>query len=84
MEDGSFVRLKNVVLGYGLPASVAGRMGVRSARIYVQGENLATWTDYTGFDPEVNFAGDSGVTRGVDFYTLPQARTISFGLNLGL
>jgi TonB-linked SusC/RagA family outer membrane protein len=84
VEDGSFVRLKNVVLGYGLPTSMAGRMGVRSARIYVQGENLATWTDYTGFDPEVNFSGDTGVTRGVDFYTLPQARTISIGLNLGL
>ena len=84
VEDGSYVRLKNVVLGYSLPAGFAGRMGFRRLRVYAQGQNLVTWTDYSGFDPEVNFAGDSNVTRGYDFYTLPQSRTISIGVDVGL
>jgi TonB-linked SusC/RagA family outer membrane protein len=84
VEDGSYVRLKNVVLGYSVPQSFAGRMGFNRLRVYVQGQNLATWTDYTGFDPEVNYAGDTSVTRGYDFYTLPQARTLTVGLDVGL
>jgi TonB-linked SusC/RagA family outer membrane protein len=84
VEDGSYVRLKNLVVGYSLPESVAGRMGFNRLRVYVQGQNLATWTDYTGFDPEVNYAGDSSVTRGFDFYTLPQSRTLTVGLDVGL
>lgn len=84
VEDGSYVRLKNVVLGYTVPESFSGRMGFNRLRVYVQGQNLATWTDYSGFDPEVNYVGDNSVTRGYDFYTLPQSRTISVGLDLGL
>jgi TonB-dependent starch-binding outer membrane protein SusC len=85
VEDGSYVRVKNVVLGYNVPDRLGRRLfGARSVRVYVQGQNLVTWTDYSGFDPEVNYAGDSNVTRGYDFYTLPQARTITFGINLGL
>jgi hypothetical protein len=84
VEDGSYVRLKNLVVGYTLPGTLAGRVGVRTARIYLQGQNLLTSTDYTGFDPEVNYQGNSSsLTRGTDFYTLPQARTITFGMNLG-
>ena len=83
VEDGSYVRIKNAVLGYNVPESFAGRMGFRSLRVYVQGQNLVTWTDYSGFDPEVNFNGVSNITRGIDFYTLPQARTYTIGLNVG-
>lgn len=83
VEDGSYVRIKNAVLGYNLPEAFAGRMGLRTMRVYVQGQNLATWTDYSGFDPEVNFNGAAAVTRGIDFYTLPQARTLTVGLNVG-
>lgn len=83
VEDGSYVRIKNLVLGYNLPASFANRMGLASMRVYAQGQNLRTWTEYSGFDPEVNFNGAAGVTRGIDFYTLPQARTVSVGLNVG-
>ncbi|MBW3571768.1 MAG: TonB-dependent receptor [Gemmatimonadetes bacterium] len=83
VEDGSYVRIKNAVLGYNVPASLAGRAGFRSLRVYVQGQNLKTWTDYSGFDPEVNFSGAQNITRGIDFYTLPQARTITVGLNVG-
>jgi TonB-dependent starch-binding outer membrane protein SusC len=84
VEDGSYTRLKNVVLGYTIPADMAQRAGFRRIRAYVQGQNLITWTDYTGFDPEVNYAGNTSIVRGTDFYTLPQARTLTFGINLGL
>ncbi len=83
IEDGSYIRLKNVVLGYTLPASLSNKVGFRSTRIYVQGQNLLTRTDYSGLDPEVNFDGQTAITRGTDFYTLPQARTITFGVNVG-
>jgi TonB-linked SusC/RagA family outer membrane protein len=83
IEDGTFWRLKNLIVGYTLPSSFADRIGYRSARLYVQGQNLFTATDYSGFDPEVNYSGQSSITRGTDFYTLPQARTITFGFNLG-
>jgi TonB-linked SusC/RagA family outer membrane protein len=84
VEDGSYARIKNVVVGYRLPDALARRAGASRARIYVQGQNLVTWTKYSGFDPEVNYAGDTSVTRGYDFYTLPQSRTISVGFDLGL
>lgn len=84
IEDGSYARLKNVVLGYTLPEELTQRLGMRRIRAYVQGQNLLTWTNYSGLDPEVNFSGDTAITRGTDFYTLPQARTFTFGFNLGL
>ena len=83
VEDGSYVRIKNAVLGYNVPARFANRMGTSNLRVYVQAQNLHTWTDYSGFDPEVNFNGAATITRGIDFYTLPQARTWTFGLNVG-
>ncbi|NDK56242.1 SusC/RagA family TonB-linked outer membrane protein [Pontibacter fetidus] len=82
--DGSYLRFKNVMLGYNLASELTQRFSVRSLRVYVQAQNLFTFTDYPGFDPEVNFAGTSNTTLGVDFYTFPQARTITFGINLGL
>ncbi|HKJ00874.1 MAG TPA: TonB-dependent receptor [Longimicrobiales bacterium] len=84
IEDGSYVRLKNVVLGFTLPSNLSDRMGVRTARVYLQGQNLYTHTNYTGWDPEVNSAGTSQTTFGWDFYALPQLRTLTFGINVGL
>jgi TonB-dependent starch-binding outer membrane protein SusC len=83
VEDGSYVRIKNAVLGYNIPTRFANRAGFQSMRVYVQGQNLHTWTNYSGFDPEVNFNGPANITRGIDFYTLPQARTYTVGLNVG-
>jgi TonB-dependent starch-binding outer membrane protein SusC len=83
IEDGSYVRLKNAVLGYTLPERTSTRLGFRSLRLYVQAQNLHTWTNYSGFDPEVNYAGDTSITRGTDFYTLPQSRTITTGFDIG-
>lgn len=84
IEDGSYMRLKNATLGYTFPNDMASRWGFSTIRVYLQGQNLLTFTEYSGFDPEVNYAGDSSVTRGTDFYTLPQARTLTAGVQIGL
>jgi outer membrane receptor protein involved in Fe transport len=75
LEDGSYVRLKNVQLGYNVTLP-----GARTARVYLNGINLATWTKYTGFDPEVSAFGGSD-RPGVDLGSYPQARTVTFGIN---
>ncbi len=84
VEDGSFIRLKSLTLGYTLPQKWMDRIGIRKLRIYLTGQNLVTWTDYSGPDPEVNFDGTSNTVLGTDFYTYPIARSWSFGVNLGL
>ncbi|WP_057937436.1 SusC/RagA family TonB-linked outer membrane protein [Algoriphagus resistens] len=83
IEDGSYLRVKNLVLGYKLPQPLIERLNLRSVRLYAQAQNLFTFTDYSGFDPEVNFDGTSNTTIGVDFYTFPQPRTYTFGANIG-
>ncbi len=83
IEDGSYIRLKNAVLGYTFPTEMSERWGFDRLRLYVQGKNLLTFTDYSGFDPEVNYAGTSDVTMGTDFYTFPQARVLTAGVQIG-
>jgi TonB-linked SusC/RagA family outer membrane protein len=84
MENGSYVRLKNVTLAYSLPANIVSKARFNSARIYVTGVNLATFTKYTGWDPEVNTDyRASNINQGGDFYAAPQIRSIVFGLNIG-
>lgn len=80
LEDGSFIRMKNLTLGYRLPAI----KGITSARVYVSGNNLFTITDYGGYDPEVNSFGGSNVLIGVDNLVYPVARSFLIGLQLGL
>lgn len=76
VEDGSFVRLKNLTLGYTLPQSVLSRISSKQIRVYVTGQNLITLTHYTGFDPEVS-------ASGVDLGIYPQARVFTGGVNIG-
>lgn len=77
IEDGTYVKLKSVTLGYNF---IKPFKGVSKLNLYVTGQNLYTWTDYSGFDPEVNaFASTNGVI-GIDYGTYPQVRTIIFGL----
>ncbi len=86
ISDGSYLRLKNVTLGYNLPQSVLSRINLRSVRVYATGVNLLTFTDYKGWDPEVNtdlYDLSDNLNIGNDFYSAPQARTISFGVRLG-
>jgi TonB-linked SusC/RagA family outer membrane protein len=84
LSDGSYLRLKNIVLGYNFPKSVLEKIKLHSLRIYAQATNLATWTKYKGADPEVNSDAFSGnITQNYDFYAVPQAKTITFGINVG-
>ncbi|AWX45551.1 TonB-dependent receptor SusC [Flagellimonas maritima] len=84
LEDGSFVRLKNLNIGYRLPQEVVSKLGLQKFRVFVQGQNLLTFTDYTGLDPEVSRSARDPRLAGSDFGTLPQARTITLGFNIGL
>ncbi|MEZ0484354.1 SusC/RagA family TonB-linked outer membrane protein [Fibrella aquatica] len=82
IEDGSFLRINNVTLGYSLPKDIVRRAKVQNARFYATVNNLATLTGYSGFDPEVNARRFNPLTPGVDFAAYPRARTFVFGVNL--
>jgi hypothetical protein len=82
VEDGSYVRLKNITIGYTFPTSLVNKVGLSNARIYVSGQNLLTFTNYSGMDPEVNATASTPLTQGVDFYTIPQPRVVMGGINL--
>ncbi|MCM1177899.1 MAG: TonB-dependent receptor [Clostridium sp.] len=81
VEDASFLRLKNVQLGYNFPAKLLRRMKISSMRIYVSGQNLWTWTRYTGFDPEVS-TRNSSLTRGFDYSAYPRTTSYTFGVKV--
>lgn len=80
IEDGSFIRLQNVALGYNLPIKTNY---ISNARVSLSGQNLFLITKYTGFDPEVNNGGQSNLNRGDDYDAYPRAKTFTLGLNLG-
>ena len=83
VEDASFLRLKNVTIGYSLNPELLSKVRLNKLRIYVSGTNVWTLTNYTGADPEVNSLDGSTTAQGLDLYTFPQVRTILVGLNLG-
>ena len=85
LEDGSYLRIKMVQLGYTLPVTLTTKIGIKSVRIYINGQNLYTFTKYTGLDPEIGMKGgedplDIGVDRG--YYPMP--RLYSIGMNVTL
>jgi hypothetical protein len=88
--DGSYLRVKALTLSYTLPAKISSKFKLDRARFYVRGQNLFTFTDYPLWDPEVNtdYTGttttNANIIQGRDFYSVPQAKTIVFGLNIGL
>lgn len=84
VEDASYVRLKNVTLGYNLPSSLLQRISVRNIRVYVSATNLLTITDYSGFDPEGSSYGTATAYPGVDQGRYPLTKTYLLGLNIGL
>lgn len=85
VEDGDYLRLKLVTLGYTIPSRLTG--GIQNLRLYVQSRNLLTFTGYDGYDPEVGVwsdnPGDFTSDFGVDFGQMPQPRTFTFGVQLG-
>jgi TonB-linked SusC/RagA family outer membrane protein len=83
VEDASYLRLKNVTIGYTFDKQIISKLRLRNLRIYASGTNVWTLTNYTGADPEVNSLDGSTTAQGLDLYTFPQVRTILVGLNLG-
>ncbi|NGM62621.1 TonB-dependent receptor [Sphingobacterium sp. SGG-5] len=83
IEDGSYLRLKTVMLAYNIPQSITSGIGIQSLRMSVAAQNLLTWTNYSGMDPEVSVR-HTVLTPGFDFSAYPHARTVVFGLRARL
>jgi hypothetical protein len=83
--DGSYMRLRNVTLGYTFSNDLLRKAKMEKLRVYVSAQNLATFTKYPYWDPEVNADSfDSNIAKGNDFYTPPQPRTFLVGINVNL
>ena len=81
IEDGSYVRIQEVTLGYSLPKRFASLAGMQATRLFVSGRNLYTFTNYTGYNPDVNSNGSgANISLGTDFYAYPIARSYTFGV----
>ena len=91
VRNGDYGRLRTVVLGYNLPSAIVKRGYLQSARLFVQALNLVTFTKYKGWDPEVSTdyltgsasTSQNNISQGIDFYTAPQPRTFTVGVNVG-
>ncbi len=82
VENGSYLRIQNISLGYRLPKSVLNKLKLQQVRIYASAQNLHTWTKYLNYNPEVsNYEGP--LTGGVDYGSYPLAKTVIFGINVG-
>ncbi|RZK24122.1 MAG: TonB-dependent receptor [Hymenobacter sp.] len=84
VEDGSFLRINNLTVGYTLPKALTAKAKIQTLRFYATLNNLYTFTKYTGFDPEVNTRRATPLTPGVDYAAYPRSRAFLFGLNLSL
>jgi TonB-linked SusC/RagA family outer membrane protein len=85
VEDGSFLRLNTLTLGYTLPGNLISRIGMSQFRVYVTGYNLWLWTKYSGYDPEVSTTRSSSyqrLTPGMDYSAYPRSRSFTFGVNI--
>ncbi len=82
-EKGDFIRLQTASLGYKVPAKFFGKTGISSLRVYTQVLNAFLITKYSGVDPEISSNGNTNTTPGVDKNSLPQARSFTFGVNVG-
>ncbi len=87
LEDGSYLRLKNIMLGYNIPSATLQtltRGAVKNFRVYVSAQNILTFTDYSGYDPEVgNRTPNSSLTNGIDFAVYPQPKAYLLGIQVG-
>lgn len=82
VEDGSFIRINNITLGYSLPAELLGKLKISKFRIYGTVNNIATITNYTGYDPEANTRRGTPLTPGVDYAAYPRSKGYIVGVNL--
>jgi len=84
VEKGDFLRIRNITLGYRLPASMLDRREIASLRVFASVNNAFLFTNYSGTDPEVSTNGNSNTAPGVDRNTVPMPRTYTVGVSLGL
>ncbi|MFD2886421.1 TonB-dependent receptor [Chitinophaga cymbidii] len=84
VEDGSYMRLKNIELNYAVPVKQAGLNWLQNLQVYASGQNLLTFTKYSWWDPEVNSqGGENSTAQGYDYYSYPTARSFTFGIRAG-
>jgi TonB-linked SusC/RagA family outer membrane protein len=85
--DGSYARLKNIALGYTLPQNISNKIHVSRMRFYISAQNILTFTNYPGVDPEVNYLSGGGaagnLNAGLDYASYPNAKAVTFGVNVG-
>lgn len=82
IEDGSFLRIKDVVFGYSFPKNLLKKMSIDKLRVFVSAQNLVTFTSYSGYDPEVSVR-NSALTPGLDYSAYPRTVNFNFGINVG-
>ncbi|MRG47958.1 SusC/RagA family TonB-linked outer membrane protein [Chitinophaga sp. SYP-B3965] len=84
VEDGSYLRFKNIQIAYNLPAQKLGWKWIKSAQVYASGQNLITITKYSWYDPEVNvYGGANSFTQGIDYSIYPTSKSVTFGIRCG-
>jgi TonB-dependent starch-binding outer membrane protein SusC len=85
VEDGSYLRFKNIQLGYNIPVAALKLNWLKKAQLYVSGQNLITITNYSWYDPEINsYGGSNSIRQGMDHYSYPTAKSFTMGIRLGL
>ena len=84
LQDGSYFRLQNLTLGYTMPNRWFKKTGISNFRVYVQGSNLFTLTNYSGYNPEVNRNASDPLKPGEDYCSYPLQRSFTIGLNINL
>jgi TonB-linked SusC/RagA family outer membrane protein len=84
IEDGSFIRLSDLSLAYNFPKQITNKLDISNLRIFINGQNLKLWTNYSGYDPEVNTGQYKSLLPGLDSGAYPRASTIVFGVKLTL
>ncbi|UYQ94141.1 TonB-dependent receptor [Chitinophaga horti] len=84
VEDGTYLRFKNIQLAYNLPVKDWGWKGFKSAQVYASGQNLITFTKYSWYDPEVNaYGGSNSINQGIDYAIYPTNKSVTFGIRCG-
>ena len=82
IEDGSYLKLRSVTLTYHLPTKWFVRAKIERCDVYLSGQNVLTFSNYSGYDPEVNRDGSSSISQGIDYGTYPQFRSIIGGIKI--
>jgi hypothetical protein len=83
IEDGSFLRWSDLTIGYAFPATIIRKAGLQSLNLFASGKNLLLKTKYSGYDPEVNTFAFDGLRPGIDYFSYPNSRSFTVGVNVG-